>query len=76
MTGCHAGPPLRSACHWLQSTDSAGGPIQAMCGISAVTDSGVADAFYTFYPFVKDAVRAWEKGAKEGEVMTPMTRGR
>lgn len=43
-------------------------------GSSAATidpGSGVADAFYTFYPFVKDAVRAWEQGAKEGDVMTP-----
>lgn len=34
-------------------------------------DSGVADAFYTFYPSVKDAVRDWEKSVKEGDVMTP-----
>ncbi len=33
--------------------------------------SDVADAFYTFYPEVKSAVRSWEKTAKEGDVMTP-----
>lgn len=34
-------------------------------------NAGVADAFYTFYPEVKSAVRAWEKVATEGQVMTP-----
>ncbi len=37
-------------------------------------DYGVADAFYTFYPAVKDGVRAWEKqrqDSKDGIQMTP-----
>lgn len=34
-------------------------------------DGEAADAFYGFYGDVRDAVRAWEKAAPEGEVMTP-----
>ncbi|MSP55936.1 MAG: hypothetical protein EXR69_10090 [Myxococcales bacterium] len=34
-------------------------------------NAAVADAFYTFYPEVKTAVRAWEQTATEGQAMTP-----
>ncbi len=45
--------------------------VSAQSQATVNADSGVADAFYRFYPSVKDAVRAWEKSAKEGDAMTP-----
>ena len=39
--------------------------------VLSFVENGVADAFYTFYPHVKAAVREWEGKAKEDDVMTP-----